>query len=444
MRTTPSLFLLALLLPACGGDKAREGQNAGECADGADNDGDGAFDCSDADCAGSPDCGGETGAGGDSGTTNDNAAPSGVAVAITPAAPGPDDALSCTIVTEAVDPDGEVVSYRYAWTVDGASAGIAEATVASTATEAGQTWTCTVTPTDGTLDGASASASVSIAQGNRAPSAPTVAIVPESPNDDDVLNCVITGESVDPDGDAVSYDYTWTVDGASAGISSAVVTADRTRAGELWACSVTGGDGELVSAAGVASATILPVCDADADGHDKASCGGDDCDDTDASIYPRAGDTYGDGVDGDCDEMDCEAGTLGSAYFALCLTSDGGAIPWSDADAMCRDAGYDALASVHSVAESEFAFALLVDAGLSRSEAPWIGLSDRTTEGTWVWSDGSAYDYTDWMAGEPNGGASEDCVQINPWDFRVSREWNDYACDPSGGRYGASMICGAR
>ncbi|MEC7947105.1 MAG: fibrinogen-like YCDxxxxGGGW domain-containing protein, partial [Myxococcota bacterium] len=33
-----------------------EGANPGECTDGADNDGDGDFDCSDADCVGSPDC----------------------------------------------------------------------------------------------------------------------------------------------------------------------------------------------------------------------------------------------------------------------------------------------------------------------------------------------------------------------------------------------------
>lgn len=151
-----SLALLTLLLPACGGDKATEGQNAGECTDGADNDADGTFDCDDTDCDGSPDCGEDTG------NADSNAAPSGVAIAITPATPGPDDALSCTVTTEAVDPDGDTVSYRYAWTVDGVSAGVTEATVASSLTEGGQTWTCTVTPTDGMLDGTSASASVTV------------------------------------------------------------------------------------------------------------------------------------------------------------------------------------------------------------------------------------------------------------------------------------------
>jgi hypothetical protein len=42
---------------ACGGGGATtEGANPGECSDGADNDGDGAFDCNDSDCAGAPVC----------------------------------------------------------------------------------------------------------------------------------------------------------------------------------------------------------------------------------------------------------------------------------------------------------------------------------------------------------------------------------------------------
>lgn len=41
-------------LPGCEGE--REGDDPGECADGADNDSDGHFDCDDQDCSGAPDC----------------------------------------------------------------------------------------------------------------------------------------------------------------------------------------------------------------------------------------------------------------------------------------------------------------------------------------------------------------------------------------------------
>jgi hypothetical protein len=54
------LFFVAFLLPgAC--TLRVEGQNPGECSDGADNDADGLYDCDDPDCAGAPDCPEDTG-----------------------------------------------------------------------------------------------------------------------------------------------------------------------------------------------------------------------------------------------------------------------------------------------------------------------------------------------------------------------------------------------
>lgn len=42
----------------------------------------------------------------------------------------------------------------------------------------------------------------------------------------------------------------------------------------------------------------------------------------------------------------------------------------------------------------------------------WIGLSDAATEGTWLWTDGTAASYARWLAGEPSGGATENHVVI--------------------------------
>ncbi len=241
MRRSPFFPSLALLFlagcPAAPEDEeARvEGAEGGDCSDGADNDQDGAFDCDDDGCAASPDCGTE------------NAAPSGAAIAIEPAAPTDEDDLACVIVTASTDPNGDAVSYRYAWSIDGADAGVATETVSAALTSGGKTWTCTVTPTDGTLDGVPATASATIAVGNQAPSAPTVSITPAEPTDDDVLTCVIETESVDPDGDAVTYSYAWSVDGVDAGLSSASVNGTLTTEGQTWTCSVTASDGELSS-----------------------------------------------------------------------------------------------------------------------------------------------------------------------------------------------------
>ena len=242
-----------LVVAACGDGRVEvpgagaEGSVGGDCRDGADNDEDGLFDCDDEGCAASPDCEG----------SDENAAPSGAAIAIEPAAPGDGDDLSCTIVTEATDPNGDALTYRFGWARNGADAGVNSATVGAALTSGGDTWTCTVTPNDGALDGAPTSVSVTIAQGNRAPSAPGVSITPASPTDEDVLTCVIDTESVDPDGDAVTYAYAWSVDGVDAGVSAASVNAALTEVGQAWTCGVTASDGELVSAAGTAEVQIL-------------------------------------------------------------------------------------------------------------------------------------------------------------------------------------------
>ena len=56
---------------------------------------------------------------------------------------------------------------------------------------------------------------------------------------------------------------------------------------------------------------------------------------------------------------------------------------------------------------------------------PWIGLA-RGGDGSLSWTDGSALDFENWEAGEPNSipGDGEDCTQIYEW----SGKWNDAHC----------------
>ena len=85
-----------------------------------------------------------------------NSAPSAPVVEISPNTPaaGEDD-LVCVIATAAVDPDGETVTYTFAWTVDGDSYGDAQTTSYADDTvplEDGypdEVWTCSVIATDG-------------------------------------------------------------------------------------------------------------------------------------------------------------------------------------------------------------------------------------------------------------------------------------------------------
>jgi len=45
-------------------------------------------------------------------------------------------------------------------------------------------------------------------------------------------------------------------------------------------------------------------------------------------------------------------------------------------------------------------------------------------DGGWAWNDGTPFSFTNWESGEPNGGSSENCVQLYS-----QGTWNDAACD---------------
>ncbi len=55
----------------------------------------------------------------------------------------------------------------------------------------------------------------------------------------------------------------------------------------------------------------------------------------------------------------------------------------------------------------------------------WIGLSDVTMEGTFVWMDGSTSTYSNWRPGEPAGGYTEQCVVAMK---HTSNKFNDIRC----------------
>ena len=75
---------------------------------------------------------------------------------------------------------------------------------------------------------------------------------------------------------------------------------------------------------------------------------------------------------------------------------------WNAARAKCQSHGGD-LASIHSSAENSLASTALGQGGRA-----WIGNSDALVEGSWVWSDGTASGYTNWLDGGPDDRESGD------------------------------------
>ncbi len=185
-----------------------------------------------------------------------NAAPGITSITIAPAAPRTTDALSFTF--ESADDEGDAVQVNASWSgPDGQT--VAGETVAGFNTEAGDVWTVTLTPRDSFDVGEPSTASVTIV--NTPPSAPTVAISPVPARENSAIVCAVTNlVGLDPDtAQTLDVGWSWTVDGADAGISGPSVAADAQEAGEEWTCTAVVNDGEADSDPTSASTTVVDV-----------------------------------------------------------------------------------------------------------------------------------------------------------------------------------------
>merc|ERR1719369_2479292 len=94
-------------------------------------------------------------------------------------------------------------------------------------------------------------------------------------------------------------------------------------------------------------------------------------------------------------------------------------LSWEAAEMHCQKWLSGAhLASVHSPEEQAF----IVD---NFPKNIWLGGTDISQEGTWDWTDGTPFDYSDWYPGEPNDhGINQDCL----WE-RKEHKWDDNTCE---------------
>ncbi|XP_053302126.1 lactose-binding lectin l-2 [Pleuronectes platessa] len=94
---------------------------------------------------------------------------------------------------------------------------------------------------------------------------------------------------------------------------------------------------------------------------------------------------------------------------------------WADAELYCVSQGAN-LVSIHSLDEQNFIKTLIKNFDHAEG-VTWNGLSDLHKEGSWMWSDGSAVNFTFWSSGEPNNGIGiEHCVYDN---YGTDKKWND-------------------
>ncbi len=174
------------------------------------------------------------------GTYTVNGIPGAPTISLTPTTPATDDDLVVRIDAPAVDPEGDPLTYTYAWTRDGvASAASTSATLPASATTDGEVWAVEVSASDGLASGPLARARVTIA--NSVPTLASASITPDPARRNDTLTCTASGYR-DADGDPDLSTYAWTVNGTAAG-TGATLTGPFV-VGALVACTVTPNDGK--------------------------------------------------------------------------------------------------------------------------------------------------------------------------------------------------------
>lgn len=172
-----------------------------------------------------------------------NGAPSAPVVSIAPNPASSSQDLTATIDSPSIDPEGDPISYTYEWLKDGVpQGGLTSSLVLATNTSRGETWTVRVHPSDGNSTGPFGEDQVMIE--NAPPVVNSVVISPDPAYTDDVLSAVTV--VVDPDGDAITENFDWHVNGYSTGQTGA--TLDGTvwfDKGDLVQLFVTPNDGSL-------------------------------------------------------------------------------------------------------------------------------------------------------------------------------------------------------
>ena len=95
-------------------------------------------------------------------------------------------------------------------------------------------------------------------------------------------------------------------------------------------------------------------------------------------------------------------------------------VTWYFAVQHCQQSYESEIASIHNNEQNNIA------ALSTNGNGAWIGLSDEISENSFIWNDGTPYDYSNWIGGNPDNYANnEDCTMTNWNGFGA---WNDANC----------------
>lgn len=184
-----------------------------------------------------------------------NGPPTAPTVALIPDPADATEDLSVSITLGSTDPDGDTVSYTYAWSRDGtpSSASTTDVLPAS-ATSRGEVWSVQVTPFDGRITGPSGTAALTIA--NTPPTTGTPTLSPASPKTGESVQCLPTG-AADIDGDTVTHSFSWSIGGTASAETTDTLAASETTKGDSITCTATPNDGTIDGIAQTSAASTV-------------------------------------------------------------------------------------------------------------------------------------------------------------------------------------------
>ncbi len=190
----------------------------------------------------------------------DDAPPTAPVIAFPNEKPTVTAPLRVIVKTPAADPDGDELRYQYRWIRDGETIALPDGTDASKAPPSwttvkkvpagelrkGQRWTVEVRAHDGEKPGSIARATTTIV--NSPPPAPRIAFAPKRPRRVDGI-AIAMEQPPDPDGDVLTYRYSWTRGGQrfEAPPDQAQIPRGVAKKGQRWAVEVVGSDGDADS-----------------------------------------------------------------------------------------------------------------------------------------------------------------------------------------------------
>jgi hypothetical protein len=187
-----------------------------------------------------------------------NTPPPTPAAVVKPLAPTVGQLLTCETTVPDRDVDQEAVTVRYRWFRNDKAETVSEGSpvLPPQVIRRGERWRCEAWSSDGTAESGRAVAEVTVQ--NSPPGAPRLAIEPDPARTGDDLSCRVAAPAVDPDGDDVTYTFSWWRNErpVAPGGDPAKLPASLTSRGDRFRCAATPSDGSIPGPAATVERTI--------------------------------------------------------------------------------------------------------------------------------------------------------------------------------------------